>query len=59
MADLWRPVVPLAVLLRHRRIFAEAKAFLDTSRLEGAKDALAAVVGILDQAWDMGDDLPS
>lgn len=33
----------------------EAKAFLDTSRLEGAQDALAAVVGILDQASSAGD----
>eukprot|EP00435_Cladocopium_sp_Y103_P045387 s2761_g13.t1 len=30
-----------------------AKAFLDTSRLEGAQDALAAVVGILDQALQL------
>ena len=35
---------------RHSVKQPEAKAFLDTSRLEGAQDALAAVVGILDQA---------
>jgi len=43
------------ILLEHRACLGRclAKAFLDTSRLEAAGDALAAVVGILDQALQL------
>lgn len=43
------------ILMAHRACLGHclAKAFLDTSRLEGAQDALAAVVGILDQALQL------